>query len=140
MERDTRAIILNENFVPDITPTLIKLTDTLILAQEENTKIQQQNQVYYDEKRRKDPAYLPGDRVWIKMHPQSKANQKYTAKFAPKRDGPYIILRKRGSASYEVGDKDGYCIGNHLTSSITRCIITNDILQVQQRKKRGRPL
>ena len=40
----------------------------------------------------------------VKTHPLSNAANKFSAKFAPKRDGPYIIIRRHGPASYEVSN------------------------------------
>lgn len=61
-----------------------------------------QNQQQSDQKRRPDPGYNPGDKVLIKMHLLGKKDQQFTAKLAPKRDGPYVILQRTGAATYEI--------------------------------------
>lgn len=139
IEHDVRQIICNENFVPEITPKLLSFIDTLRAAREVTEKTQQNNQNATDKKRREDPGFTTGDKVWIKAHPLSKAANQFTAKFAPKRDGPYIILQKRGPASYEVGDKDGKLIGTYHTSSISKCSVPDDIEPAIERRRRGRP-
>lgn len=139
VNHDVRQIISNENFIPEITPKLLGLIDTLRAAQETTAKIQEKNQNFTDQKRREDPGFTTGDKVWIKAHALSKAANHFTAKFAPKRDGPYVILQKIGPASYEVGDKDGNIIGTYHTSSINKCSITDDIEPVLSKRRRGRP-
>ena len=55
-----------------------------------------------DQKRRETPAYKPGDLVLVTSHPLSKSAQGFCAKLAPRRDGPYQILRTHGPSSYEI--------------------------------------
>ncbi|GFX59943.1 integrase catalytic domain-containing protein [Trichonephila clavipes] len=50
------------------------------------------------------PLYHPGDKVWVTLHPLSNADQKKTAKFMPKRNGPYIIVTQRSPTTYEVAN------------------------------------
>lgn len=45
-----------------------------------------------------------GDKVWVECHFLSKAAIGFASKLAPRRDGPYVIVRKRGPTSYEVVD------------------------------------
>lgn len=120
--------------MPEITPKLLTLIETLRTAQEETAKIQNSNQNFLDKKRRPDPGYQSGDKVWIQTHPQSNKKRKYTAKFAPKREGPYIILQKQGPASYEVGDINGAIIGKYHTSSIVKCNDADNIETMEKRK------
>lgn len=55
-----------------------------------------------DTRRRPAPARLPSDLVMVAANVQSNAARYHTAKLAPRRDGPYVILRRHGPCSYEV--------------------------------------
>ena len=46
-----------------------------------------------------------GDRVLVKTHILSNANQAKTSKFVSKRDGPYIVVAKKDSSSFVVADE-----------------------------------
>ena len=45
-----------------------------------------------DHKRQKGDCFVPGDKVWIDLHPISKASAQKTSNFMPKWDGQCIIL------------------------------------------------
>ncbi|GFT97129.1 hypothetical protein TNCV_3857951 [Trichonephila clavipes] len=45
-----------------------------------------------------------GDKVWVTLHHLSNAAHKKTAKFLPKRDGPYIIVTQCFPMTYEVAN------------------------------------
>lgn len=95
---DLRQVVQSENFIPQITPHLLKLADTLKLAEESQELAQDKNKAYVDQKRRPQKEFNIGDRVLVETHAQSKAKQGITSKFVPRRDGPYIILKKKGSS------------------------------------------
>ncbi|KAJ0169627.1 hypothetical protein K1T71_014812 [Dendrolimus kikuchii] len=80
-EIDFRQILILENIIPEITPKLLKLANNLI-------KMAHQ--------------YKIGDLVLLSLHPISKASKGITAKFAPRRDGPYQIMKQHGPASYQI--------------------------------------
>lgn len=102
IQHDLRSIVVSENFVAEITPKLLLLAETNKRARENVEATQRRNQNYTDNKRRADPGYKPGEKVWVKTHTLSNASKQFTAKFAPKRDGPYIVLKQHGPASYEI--------------------------------------
>ena len=141
--KDWRAIIKNENFIPDITPKLLQLEKTLRQAREVGDLHQDKQKKYADKHRRPSSKYNPGDHVLVATHPLSKAANQYSAKFAPKRDGPYVILKKKGTTSYEIANirEPTKVIGVYHASALTP--FKNNIEQVPDPvrpiKKRGRP-
>lgn len=120
IRHNLRAIVSNENFIPELTPKLLQLTDTFKQVQENVERMQIRNQHQSDQHRRPDPGYNPGDQVLIKTHLQSNKEKNFTAKLAPKRDGPYKILQKIGAATYEVGNaNDNQIVGVYHSADIT---------------------
>jgi hypothetical protein len=47
-----------------------------------------------------------GDRVLVDVHALSKASHSYTSKFALRRDGPYVVIEKKGPVAYVVAAVD----------------------------------
>lgn len=145
LRNDFRQIIISENFIPEITPRLLQLTETFQRVRENVEKMQNRNQSQSDANRRPDPGYQPGDRVLIKTHLQSNKDRNFTAKLAPKRDGPYIILQKVGAATYEIASTQDSSkpIGTYHTSDITPFKETDDNTTTVQPtyplRSRGRP-
>lgn len=56
---------------------------------------------HYD-KTRRDVLYEEQDRVWMRSHPYSKAEKAFSAKLAPKWQGPYRIVRRLSPLNYEI--------------------------------------
>ena len=67
--------------------------------------MQFKNKKYADERRRPQVEIKVGDRVLVKTHILSNANQAKTSKFVSKRDGPYIVVEKKGSSSFVIADE-----------------------------------
>jgi hypothetical protein len=143
VHRDLKSIVCSENFVPEITPRLIQLAETLRRARNHNDRQKDKQKEYCDRKRRPDPSYKPGDLVLVNTHSLSNAQRGYSSKFAPRRDGPYVILRKHGPASYEVATsgETSVPVGIYHTSELTpfHGADTNLPDPVQTIRKRGRP-
>ncbi|CAK9811642.1 Activity-regulated cytoskeleton associated protein 1 [Anthophora quadrimaculata] len=142
--RDLRTITLSENFIPEITPKLRQLAETLQRARETLDHAQERQKEHADRKRRPDPGYQPGDLIWVNTHLLSNAEKGITSKFIPKRDGPYIILRKVGATSYEVAarNKPSEPLGTYHTSALTPCNVEDAKLPdtpVAPLRRRGRP-
>lgn len=57
--------------------------------------------------RHRNVKYEIGDRVWRKNYPQSDAGQYFTAKFAPKFLGPFVISKRVSPWAYELKNLDG---------------------------------
>lgn len=119
------------------------MTETMKRARESIEIMQTRYQQQSDKNRRTDPGYNPGDKVLIKTHLQSKKDQLFTAKLAPKRDGPYVILQKTGAATYEVAslEDEGKSIGTYHTVDITPFKDADDdqAQPVYPIRRRGRP-
>lgn len=102
--RDLRSIVQSENFVSELTPLLLRLSETLRQARETNEKEQDRRKASADTRRRPDQGYKIGDLVWVNTRVISSSARRTTAKLAPRRDGPYMILHRRGPTSYEVAN------------------------------------
>lgn len=55
----------------------------------------------YD-KHHREVEYQGDDRVWLRTHPYSKAEKSFTAKLAPKCQGPYRIVKRTGQLNYQI--------------------------------------
>ena len=65
--------------------------------------VHQARQARYYNSRRKEAHFQTGDLVWVRTHPLSKASDKFSAKLAPKWEGPAKVLRKLGPVNYRIG-------------------------------------
>lgn len=84
-------------------------TDPLVERQEEMAEevkhkmgLHQARQARFYNTLRKDVHFHPGDLVWLRTHPLSRATDKFSAKLAPKWEGPAEIIKKLGSVNYTV--------------------------------------
>ena len=59
----------------------------------------------YDKKRR-ELQFQVRDRVWLRTHPYSKKDKSFTAKLAPKWQGPYRIVEQLGPLNYRAVKED----------------------------------
>lgn len=64
-------------------------------------KAREKQKAHYD-KTRRDVLYEEQDRVWMRSHPYSKAEKAFSAKLAPKWQGPYRIVRQLTPLNYEI--------------------------------------
>lgn len=144
VHRDLRAVIENDNIVPEITPYLKKHIETLLRARETNELRQDSSKRYADRRCRETPLYLPGDKILVDTHVLSKSSAAYTSKFAPRRDGPYVIHRQVTPTTYEVSsltDPD-IPLGKYHASAIHPFIeddISRDAEPIRPLRRRGRP-
>lgn len=138
-----RQIVLSENFIPEITPKLLQLASTLEKAKEVQEMKEERRKEYVDRNRRKDPGYNVGDLVLATLHPISKANRGVCFKFAPRRDGPYVIKEQKGPSSYEIEDtkNPGVALGVYHSSALTpfKSDDKDHPQPIQPLRKRGRP-
>ncbi|XP_048516500.1 uncharacterized protein LOC125502444 [Dendroctonus ponderosae] len=92
---------------------------------------------------RRDTAFNEGDRVLVDTHVLSKASQQFTSKFAPKRDGPYLIQRMLSPTTYMLSsiDQPDKPIGKNHTSALTpyKEPTAEDTSPILPIRKRGRP-
>lgn len=138
---DVRHVIQNDTPSLELSQQLTLLTDAFLDAREINEKEQDRRKLYADKRRSAAPSYRPGDLVWVKSHPISQASKGYTGKFAPKRDGPYVILTQRGPNSYEIATQEQPTqpIGLYHTSSLTLANLTDTEQPITPIRRRGRP-
>ncbi|GBN97756.1 hypothetical protein AVEN_146913-1 [Araneus ventricosus] len=102
---DLTSVIENNNFVSEITPDLKRFSELSSEIRDKFKKKQDRRKQQFDRRRR--PLYFSsGDKVWVTTHPVSKAHSKITAKFVPKRDGPYLILTQKSPKTYVVSRLD----------------------------------
>jgi hypothetical protein len=69
---------------------------------ETHEKEQDRHKIYVDKNRRPAITFQVGDQVMVKTRLLSNAAQGITAKFAPKRDGPYKIAKCISPTSYQL--------------------------------------
>lgn len=142
VNRDLRAIIENENFIPEITPYLLDIANTLRTAKDNHEEQQDKTKFHADLKRRPTPTYELGDLVLVDSHPISKAKTSFTSKLAPKRDGPYRISRVVTPTTYEIttlGNPDDPIAKCH-SSALTKYQPTQEAPQpIYPIRRRGRP-
>jgi hypothetical protein len=144
VSHDLRQILQSENFVPEVTPKLLFITETMATAREAHEKQQDKRKEVADAKRRPSPLYKPGDKVWVNSHTLSNANKGRTSKFTPKRDGLYVILAAKGPCSYEIASPTNplSLLGTYHVSAISPYQGPTDDTQVfpiVPIRKRGRP-
>jgi hypothetical protein len=143
-EVDFRQIMISENIVHEITPKLKRLSEHLLKAREVQELKEEQRKVLVDQSRRPQSNYKPGDLVLVESHPISKASQGVTAKFAPRRDGPYQIVRSHGPTSFQLSSPETPTlpIGVYHSSALTpfhKDEVSIIPQAVQPIRKRGRP-
>ncbi|CAB3233457.1 unnamed protein product [Arctia plantaginis] len=111
-----------ENASRLLTPALKQLAQDLALAKENIEDNLESNRFKANAKRRPDPGCKFGNLVLVETHPISNSEKQFSAKFAPRRDGPYIIVKKHGATTYEVAHPDTpeRSIGRYHTSAITK--------------------
>lgn len=140
---DFRKILQSENFIPEITPKLMQIANTLQRAQEVHEQTEERRKKYVDQHRRENPGYKPGDPVLATLHSLSNATKGVSSKFSPRRDGPYIIKKQHGPSSYELADpkKPDVVVGVYHSSALAPYIGNCPDLPapVQPIRKRGRP-
>lgn len=82
MQRDFRAIVDNDSFIPQITPYLQTLVYTVHKARVNHEKYQEHSKFYADNRRRPSPNFHCGDKVLVDAHVLSKSKNLFTFKLA----------------------------------------------------------
>jgi hypothetical protein len=138
---DLRTIIENDNFVPEFTPYLKRFSKIAKQVKERLEQKQDKHKKYADKKRSPAPHYAPGDHVYIDLHPISSSAKGKTAKFVPKRDGPYVIVTQKSPTSYVIASPDEPTVplGIYHTSAVKPCYQRQSTIPVHPLRKRGRP-
>lgn len=140
IQHDLRAIVNSENFIPQITPHLLRLADTFERAKENEETMQDKNKTYLDAKRNPQKKIDVGDRVLVSTHVLSNKNKGLAAKFVPRRDGPYVVIDKKGSSTYTVASVDNPTVplATYHASDIFLYDGRNEV-PVYPLRQRGRP-
>ncbi|KAL1488854.1 hypothetical protein ABEB36_014649 [Hypothenemus hampei] len=83
-----------------------KLKDLFLKVQERIEAAHKVSQQRYN-LRRRPVQYKVGDLVWRKNKVLSNMDKHYSAKLAPEYIGPFKVLRRTGTCTYELGDESG---------------------------------
>ena len=107
---------------------------------ENQERLQDKNKRNADVYRRPSINIKVGDEVLVNTHIQSNANKGLSAKFVPRRGGPYIVIGKEGAISYVIASKDNPYTprGTHHVRDLTlyKGSAYNPIYPI---RRRGRP-
>ncbi|XP_036340634.1 uncharacterized protein LOC118750003 [Rhagoletis pomonella] len=143
VQHDLRSIIQSENFVAEITPYLATLTEVFQAARECERKQQDANKRASNLRRRDQEDLEIGSKVLVTTHVLSNATKGVTSKFAPRRDGPYVIIGKQGSTSYVIAHEDNlqHPLGTYHASSLVPYRSSSDEYEgpINMIRRRGRP-
>lgn len=142
VQHDLRSIVESDNFVPQITPYLLTLSRTLREARDNHEKHQDRVKQYADKHLREGPTYNIGEKVLVDVHALSKSKDLYSSKFAPRRDGPYVIRRVVTPTTYEISSVQSpdEPLGKYHASALTPFKEgTRESNPVRPLRKRGRP-
>ncbi|XP_045768702.1 uncharacterized protein LOC123869746 [Maniola jurtina] len=134
---DLRAVVEQENYVPQITPYLRDFVERL---QEVKWRVERQQDLRKesaDKARRPGPTYKEGDLVLLESHRASQAVKGFTSKFAPRREGPYRVSRVISPTTYEVVDGEGTPRGKYHASLLTP--YAGGCGAITHARKKGRP-
>jgi hypothetical protein len=143
VQYDLREVVINDTLVNDLTPRLLMMVDTMKRAREVQEMKEEKRKEYVDRKRLPCPDYRPEDLVLVNTHVLSKSSQGFTSKFAPRRDRPYIILRRHGASSFQIANVGSKTpIGVYHASALSRyqCPDNSPVPKPSLPiRKRGRP-
>ena len=121
---------------PD-TPAYTKLhswmIDVFVCFQKPGLSPRRQKRNY--DKHRRDTEFGEQDRVSVRAHPLSKVEMSFTAKLAPKWQGPYRMVQQVGSVNYKVVlEASGQDLKVVHISHLKPCYPNTQDLQEQERK------
>lgn len=119
---DHRAILNKDNFVPQITPYLRQFLKSLSAVRERVEIQQDKTKQYADSSRRPAETFKVGDLVLLKSHLLSNAVKDVTAKFFPRRDGPYRVTEQVSPTTYTIAsiEQPDIVLGRYHTQDLTR--------------------
>ncbi|KAF9824746.1 hypothetical protein SFRURICE_016855 [Spodoptera frugiperda] len=111
-----------------------------VLYRDVHEQAQSIRKKYADEGRRTPPDYKVGDLVLLKTQSMNDAGRGQTAKFIPRRDGPYRIREVVSPTTYVIeGLTRAEHIGRYHVSHL-RPFVGDIVSPVREKRKRGRPL
>lgn len=98
-------------------------------------KAREKQKAHYD-KTRREVLYEEQDRVWMRSHPYSKAEKAFSAKLAPRWQGPYRIVRRLSPLNYEIVlEETGEDLRVTHVSRLKPCYPTAKEVEQQQRSQ-----
>lgn len=141
VHRDLCAIIQNDNFVPEITPYLKRLSNHMKQIRDNIEMKEDKCKFYADQKVSQTPQLRVGDKFWVNLYPRSKSNYEKTAKFMPRRDGLYVIQGVNSSTAYLIATQNYPFtpIGKYHCSCLQPYRGDSEGVPVAPNRRRGRP-
>lgn len=143
VHHDIRAVLQKDNFVPQATPYLKSFLDSLITIRDRVEAQQDRRKDFADLSRQPGDVFDVGDKVLVTFHVLSNTAKGVSAKFVPKRDGPYLVTKKVSPTTYLVSGLNSpeEVLGKYHVSQLVRFKDTDDVAPspVVPIRKRGRP-
>ena len=139
---DVRPVDTTENFSADVVPYIHRLDEALVSARETLAADQDRRLARTEEDETDLPVFEPGDRVYVQTYFLSSSSTSTTAKFYPRRDGPYVIVRRCSPTAYEIAspDRPEVILGKYHITDLTPIVgPDNDKSAIRQIRRRGRP-
>ncbi len=101
----------------------------------ESCRKAQHRQLRNYNKKRRDSTFKIKDRVWLRNLPQSSAQNKFSAKLAPKWKGPYRVLKSLGPLNYHIAlEATGEDVRTAHVCNLKMCFPTAEQLEDQAKK------
>ncbi|XP_072943325.1 uncharacterized protein [Epargyreus clarus] len=143
VQSDLRAIVETENYVPQITPYLLKLAGILSDVKESIENEQDKRKRVKDKTRQNAEGYVPGDLVLLRGHILSSTSKGFSSNLAPRQDGPYVITKKVSPTTYILSrcGRPDEILGKYHTRDLRRYHARQDDQPepVCPKRPRGRP-
>lgn len=136
VNHDMRTIAAKENFVPQITPYLRNFGHILQRVRYRVEEQQDARKEVADKQRRPAPSFKVGDLVLVDSHALSNTAKGFTSKFAPRRNGPFVVAEFVSPTTFLLRDSLGVTVGKYHTSTLTPYHGRGN---VAQKPRRGRP-
>ncbi|XP_073670965.1 uncharacterized protein [Paramisgurnus dabryanus] len=100
----------------------------------ESIRRSQHRQLRNYNKKRQDVTFKNKDRVWLRNFPLSSAQNKFSAKLAPKWRGPYRVLKQLGPLNYRITlEATGEDLRTAHVCNLKMCYPTAEELESQER-------
>ncbi|KAG8235541.1 hypothetical protein J437_LFUL013503 [Ladona fulva] len=142
VRQDLRAIVDGVPFVSQITPYLRNFAGALKEARANQEQQQDRRKLQADQRRRPAVCFRVWDKVLVKTHALSKASQGFTSKFAPRRDGPYVITFQKSPTTFQIAAPDATAVplGVYHVSALTPFVPPATVpVPLKPIRRRGRP-
>ncbi|KAL1262312.1 hypothetical protein QQF64_007577 [Cirrhinus molitorella] len=137
LEGPMDKVLHGSNLTPDTTTyDVISHIQQLQSQVKESSRKAQHRQLRNYNKKRRDSTFKIKDRVWLRNFPQSSAQNKFSAKLAPKWKGPYRVLKSLGPVNYRIAlESTGEDVRTAHVCNLKMCFPTAEQLEVQANKR-----